>query len=923
MILFRSESRFGRQERKDFPPFRIFLFMNAERLKQIEEIYHAAREIALEGREAFLQKRCGGDAELRREVESLLGFEKISDSLFDSPIDAFAAEMFSERENRADLTGRKISHYRIERLLGAGGMGEVYLAEDTELKRRVALKVLLAEVAGDKDRLRRFVQEAHAASALNHPNILTIHEFGVENDLHFIATEFVRGINLREKLTRGGLTLGETLDVAAQVASALAEAHEAGIIHRDIKPENIMLRSDGFVKVLDFGLAKLIERETARPGGGGSEEPTKRLLHTRRGSVLGTAAYMSPEQARGLKVDARTDIWSLGVVLYEMLAGRSPFAGETRIDIIAAALSSEPPPISSYGQDIPAELDWIVSKTLSKDVEGRYQTAKELRADLEKIRKQIEFEIGVSRLAITDPGKGLTKEEKIHSTVPAAADTASFFQQIQTNQLRYSVFALILLTATSLAVYFVFVSLKDNRRIDSIAVLPLENSSRNPELNFVSDGLSEALIDRLSQLPQLKVIARNSSFAFRGADTDLREVARKLGVRTLVTGSVAQSGDELAIRVDVMDAVENTHLTGAHFRRKIGDLLDIQSKIARMTAEKLQLKLTSSQSKRLAEHETENSEAYRFYLSGLVELNGSLGAQSRALEYFEQAAGLDPNFAAAHTEIAWIYWARANASDDPRELMPKAKAATERALEINPEYAKAHVLKAMVSEYEFDWQGAESEYRRAIELSPSLNFARNNYAFFLSIMNRQEEALAELEQQSARDPINRRLALLQKAIVLTQARRFDDALETYREAQTVEPAKEIPQFAVGYAYAGKGLYYEAADCYRKSIVLLGGEEKYSQPLVYLAAIYAKMPEKRSEARAILRRIEAMDEYTSPALLAAVYTALDDNDKAMELLEQAHVSRDLLLRFIGVGYEYDGLRHDPRFTGLTRRIGLEY
>ncbi len=892
--------------------------MNAERLDQIEELYHAALEIAPAERAAFLDEICGEDADLRREVESLLGFEESSDNLFNAPLDSFVAEIFSERDKQTDLTGRKISHYRIEKLLGAGGMGEVYLAEDAELKRRVAVKVLLAEVAGDKDRVRRFAQEALAASALNHPNILTIHEFGIENDLHFIVTEFVRGMSLREKLTRGGLTPGETLDVAVQTASALAEAHEAGIIHRDIKPENIMIRSDGYVKVLDFGLAKLIEREPLRPNVG-IEDLTTEVLHTKLGSVIGTAAYMSPEQARGVRVDTRTDIWSLGVCLYEMLTGKLPFVGETRIDTIASALSSEPPPISSHGQDIPAELDWIVSKALSKEVEARYQTAKELRADLEKIRKRIEFEISVSRLAETDPGKGITREEKIHSTVPTGA--ASVVREAQTNRFRRPIFALVLLTLVSVAAYFVFVSLKNNRRIDSIAVLPLENLSGRTDLNFVSDGLSEALIDRLSLLPQLKVIARNSSFAFRGTNTNFREVAQKLGVRAIVTGSVAQVGDEIIIRIDVVDAVENTHLAGGNFRRKSGDLLGIQSEIARMTADKLQLKLTSSQSKRLAGNETENSEAYRFYLSGLVELNSPSDVRSRALEYFEQAVNLDPNFAAAHTEIAWIYWSQANGSGDPRTLMPKAQAATERALEIDPEYAKAHALKAMLREYDFDWQGAEIEYRRAIELSPSLNFARNNYAFFLSIMNRQEEALAELRQQSARDPINQRLALLQKGIILTQARKFDDALQTYRQAQALEPTKDVPQFALGYAYAGKGLYNEAANYYRKSVELLGGEERYSQPLVYLAATYARMPEKRNEVRAILSRIEAMNEYTSPALLAAVYTALDDNDKAMELLEQASLNRDPLLRFIGVGYEYDGLRGDQRFAELTKRIGI--
>lgn len=814
--------------------------------------------------------------------------------------------------------GTKIARCKILSKLGQGGMGEVYLAEDTELKRQVAVKVVRAELAGDKDRLRRFAREAQAASALNHPNILTIHEFGVENGLHFIVTEFVRGQSLREKLARGGLTLGKTLDVASQIASALVEAHDAGIIHRDIKPENIMVRSDGYIKVLDFGLAKLIERETAPPDIG-TEDRTRELLCTEPGSVIGTFAYMSPEQARRKQVDARTDIWSLGVVIYEMLTGRRPFLGETDVDILTSALSSEPPPLSSSGRNIPTELEWIVSKALSKDVEKRYQSVIELRTDLEKIKKQIEFDGHVSRSTGMASGAELTKEEKAHATV--ATGTTSIFQQARTKPLGYAIFALVLLAAVSAAVYFAFFWPKDNQRIDSIAVLPLENSSQNPELNFVSDGLSEALIDRLSQLPQLKVIARNSSFAFRGPNPDLREVARKLGVRALVTGTVAQVNDELIIRIEIVDAVENTHLTGAHFRRKAGNVLDIQGEIARMTVEKLQLKLTDSQSKRLVVNGTENSEAYRFYLNGLVELNGPSGVHGRALEYFEQAAALDPGFAAAHTEIAWIHWARSNASDDPRALMPKAKAATERALEIDPDNAKAHALKAMLSEYEFDWQGAEREYRKAIESSPSLNFARNNYAFFLSIMDRQDEALAELRQQSDRDPINRRMALLQKAIILVQARRFDDALQAYREAQAVEPAKEVPPFALGYAHAGKGLYNEAAGYYKKSVETLGGEEKYSQPLVYLAATYCRMPEKRGEARAILARIEGMNEYKSPALLAAVYAALDENDKAIELLEQAHANRDLLLRFIKVGYEYDGLRKDQRFIDLTKRIGL--
>jgi eukaryotic-like serine/threonine-protein kinase len=835
--------------------------------------------------------------------------------------------------------------YEIRSQIGAGGMGEVYLAEDTRLRRKIALKVLPESLAQDIARLRRFEREAFAASALNHPNILTVYEFGVEGETHFIASEYVDGETLHARMQRAPLSLNEALDIAVQAAQALAAAHEAKITHRDVKPENIMVRRDGYVKVLDFGLAKLSEHDIPSTSAD-SECPTEVMLRTEAGTVFGTVPYMSPEQARGLPLDARTDVWSLGVVIYEMLTGHRPFSGETQTDIIVSVISREPPPISSYERDIPAGLEWIVSKALSKDVAGRYPTAAELRLDLEKIRKQIEFDESIYRSA----GRNLKEREKVLSAVTQALpitndadqrtgeglDGASgqrdfrsspnpspsgYTRAIQPRRALYPVLALVVLAAVSYVIYFAFTKFGDNRRIDSIAVLPFENTSGNPDLAFVSDGLSEALIDRLSQLPQLKVIARSSSFKFRDTNSDLREVASKLGARAIVTGTVTQVGDDLVVRLDIVDAFENRHLTGVQFRRKPGDLLSIQSEIARTATEQLRVKLTDEQSKRLTENGTENSEAYRFYLSGLVELNGPQDVRGRALEYFERAVTLDPGFAAAYTEIAFIYWSRANGSSDPRALVPKAKEAAERALALDPDLAKAHVLKAMMGEYEYDWRGAEREYRRAIELSPNLGFARNYYAFFLSVMNRQEEALAELEQERSRDPINQRLALLHKGIILTQARKFDEALQAYREAQAIEPERDIPYFSLGYAYAGKGLYNEAAAHYRKSISLLGGEEKYSQPLVYLAATYARMPEKRREARALLTKIEGMSDYSSPALLAAVYSALDDSDKAMELLEQAYIKHDPLLRFIGTGYEYDGLRDDQRFINLIQRIGL--
>lgn len=934
----------GPSLREPFPsPFSFIRMMERSRLDKIEQIYQEAVELPLDKRGSFLDGACAGDTKLRGEVDSLLRYENEVSNFIDSPPALLAAELFDPEGEAPTLIREQISHYRVERSLGRGGMGEVYLATDTRLQRRVALKVLTQSVVGDAERLMRFEREAHAASALNHPNILTVHEFGESDGVHYIASEFVDGVTLRQRLTAARLDQAEALDIAVQVSSALSAAHDAGITHRDIKPENVMIRQDGYIKVLDFGLAKLLQEEPATRGG--TEDPTRAMLRTEPGVVMGTDAYMSPEQARGRHVDARTDIWSLGVLVYEMLAGTRPFVGETRADVIVSVLSNEPLPISTNRPEIAPELEWVVAKALSKDVEGRYQTSKELRADLVKIRKRIEFDESLSRSRDRISGADAAiKEESLHSTIETGLKTSAgehratgdgpsptpffssrgfetAFQQAKMHKVGSSILATASVALISLGVYFTFIAPAANAQIDSIAVLPFENASGSSDLVYVSDGLSESLIDRFAQLPQLKVVSRKSSFKFRGSDLDLREVASQLGVRAIVTGSVTKLDDDLSIRFEIVDAKDNRQLAGGRYRRRSNDLVNLEHDIAHAAAEQLRLKMTDSQARRLTANATENSDAFRYYLSGLVELNGLLGVRSRALEYFEQAIELDANFAAAHAEIAWIYWLQANASGDPHELMPEARSAVDRALAIEPELAKGHALRAMVYEYEFDWANAERAYKRAIDLSPNLDFARNNYAFFLSVLDRQNEALAQLEEHRTRDPLNQRLFLLQKGIVLVQARKFDQALQVYQQAQTLDPSKPVPDFALGYASGGKGMNNEAVAFYKKAITELGGESEYSQPLVYLAATYARLPEKRGDARAILNRIEAMRGYTSPALLAIVYSALDENDKAMELLEQAYVKRDLLLRFIGTGYEYDGLRSDPRFMDLTKRIGF--
>jgi serine/threonine protein kinase/TolB-like protein/Tfp pilus assembly protein PilF len=931
--------------------------MTADRWNKIKELFSAAQALPQEERYAFLQQSCAGDPQLFEEASRLLD-SHLADSflersaaadfehLFDSgPDDDPEVTISLSRPPRFDAGAELNGRYQITRLLGRGGMGEVYLAVDSRINRNVALKVLHPDLVSNKESLRRFALEAQAVSALNHPHIVTIYDFETtSDDTLFIVAEYVEGKTLN-RLIGNDLDLDKVLDIAIQAASALSAAHDAGITHRDIKPENVMVRRDGYIKVLDFGLAKLTQQPTPS-GSPGSEAPTRALARTKPGMIVGTAAYMSPEQARGLHVDARTDVWSLGAVLYEMLAGRRPFSGETQADVIVAVLLTEPAPLSDFVSGLPAELDAIVSKALSKEVGKRYQTIDDMRRDLEQVRKRVYFEDSFTRSGEGVRERTAASEEATAISMPKATAAeaarrtagggdaaevsfwsspsfASFYETARMHKLRSAVVAIVLVGLISAGGYFALApGSMSSGQIDSIAVLPFENLTGDPEMNYVSDGMSEILIDRLSQLPQLKVISRSSSFKFRGPDVDPASVASQLGVRAVVTGSVQRAaGDDLDIRFDIVDTVDNSQLAGGQYRRKLSDLLNLRNEIAQTAFEKLRLKLTDQQSARVNDEATDSSEAYRYYLSGLVEINGPQDVRGNALDYFERAVALDPNFAAAHAEIAWVQWSRANQGSDPQKLMPKAMAAAERAISLDPNLPKAHVVRAMIYEYEYDWVAAETAYKRAIELSPNLDFARNNYAFFLSVMGRGDEALAQLEEQRSRDPLNMRLLLLQKGIILTQARRFDEALRTYQEAQAVEPSREIPNFALGYAYGGKGLHTEAAVYYRRSADIVKGEEAHSQPLAYLAATYARTPEKIDEARRLLAKIEGTGHYSSPAILAVVYVALNDNDKAMALLEQAYIKRDVLLRYIGTGYEYDGLRQDPRFVDLMRRIGL--
>jgi serine/threonine-protein kinase len=604
-------------------------------------------------------------------------------------------------------------------------MGEVYLAYDSRLRRQVAIKLLPLEFTENKARLSRFEREAYAASSLNHPNILTIYEIGEHDGHHFIATEYVEGESLRQRLTHP-LELRKTLAIVIQVADALAAAHEAGIVHRDIKPENVMLRRDGYVKVLDFGLAKLANESAAAEVT--PEAPTMtRVVKTDPGVVMGTASYMSPEQARGLDVDPRTDIWSLGTLLYEMVAGRLPFEGATTSDVIATILHREPPSLLLYRSDVPSELERIVEKALTKPREERYQLARDLSVDLKRLKQHVELEAELERSITPEAGAGAgagagggrsttgvmpTNEAHVAHTVSSAEYVVGEIKRHK--RAAILVGALVIVALVSAVGYYEYFSNRSTA-ITSIAVLPFTNASGDANSDYLSDGISESLIDKLSQLPGLKVIARTSAFKYKGKDFDPQEVANALGVQAILSGRVVQHGDLLQVRAELINARDKTQLWGEQYSRSVKDVQGVQEEIAKAISDKLRVRLTGAEEQQLSKHATTNPEAYQRYLNGVYFMRkGSTGA-AQALEQCNQAVSLDPKFALAWAGVSSAYLSLANNGlIDPKEGIPKAKAAAQTALELDGTLPEAHVSQAFIMLNEWDWSGAEREFQTGL-----------------------------------------------------------------------------------------------------------------------------------------------------------------------------------------------------------------
>ncbi|HKQ77711.1 MAG TPA: protein kinase [Blastocatellia bacterium] len=763
--------------------------MNPERWRQIGQIYHTASESELEARAAFLDGACGGDDELRREVESLLRAREKADGFIAGKAAGMAdlvIDMAAEQQTTS-LVGRSLAHYQALSLIGAGGMGEVYLAEDTRLGRKVALKLLPAAFTQDLERVRRFKQEARAASSLNHPNILTIHEIGEasteKGGAHYIVSEFVEGETLRALLRSRPLDIGKATAIAEQIASALSVAHKAGIIHRDIKPENVMARPDGLVKVLDFGLAKLTERqrdgetegqrdretESGRdmlpPSLRLSVSPSLRLsVSTTPGMVMGTVSYMSPEQARGQKVDHRTDIFSLGVVLYEMLAGRRPFDGATISDVIAALLSAEPPPLGQHCAEATAEVERIVGKCLAKDPEARYQTGEELIAELKALRSGSQMEGAAAARRIESAGERFALWRW-----PAVAAIAAML-------------------IVGLVYFLVWRSAPAAQpdQIKSLAVLPLDNLSGDPAQDYFADGITEALIVGLAKVGALRVSSRTSVMQYQRTRKPLADIARELNVDAVVEGTVQRFGEKVKITAQLIHAPTERHLWGETYERDLSDALALQNEIARAVIQQVQIKLTPQEQTRLASARPVNPAAYDDYLRGRYYTNRQIRADNEiAISALERAVAADPGFAAAQAELAQAYiWRLFLFTPGEKQWEEKAFVAVEKALALDPDSAAAHLARGRLlwtPSQRFPHEQAIQEYRRALALDPSLDEARN-----------------------------------QLALVYNHIGAFDLALQELQKAVAVNPTNNLAQFRIGETLVFQGKYEQGLTALRKS-----------------------------------------------------------------------------------------------------------